>query len=331
MTISAQAARSDDISSEAIETAVQAAHRSGKNVSGGANADYIPSLASVPSHLFGVAAMTPDGRLFSAGDTSYGFAIESISKVFTLALAMDQLGPAEIRKKIGVSPTGLPFNSVIALELHSGKPLSPLVNAGAIATVSLIPGKTADECWAQILDAQCRFAGRKLSLSDDINRSEQGTNFHNRAIAWLLYSANTCYSDPMRAVDVYTRQCSTLVSTEDLATMGATLAAGGINPKTQQRIIKAENVPFILAEMAMEGVYTASGDWAFAVGIPAKSGVGGGLLAVAPGRIAIAAFSPPLDDAGNSVKAWHAVASVAHDLGLNLYAPSQTEATRVSA
>lgn len=306
-------------SPDTIATSVSAAHAAALATSGGANASYIPYLASVPSGLLGVAVATADGQVFTAGDADYRFAIESISKVFTLALAMEQFGPEAIRKKIGVSPTGLPFNSVMALELHSGKPLSPLVNAGAIATASLIPGDSADQCWQGILDCQSSFAGRQIELSSEVNTSEQTTNFHNRAIAWLLYSAGTCYSDPMRAVDVYTRQCSTLITAKDLAVMGATLASGGINPLTKKRVIAAANVPHVLAEMTMEGLYTASGEWAYTVGLPGKSGVGGGILAVAPGKLAIAAFSPPLDPVGNSVRGMAAVAHVARALGLNLF------------
>jgi glutaminase len=305
---------------QTIQAAVDAAHASCKAVTGGANASYIPYLANVPSSLFGVAVVTADGALYKAGDADAPFAIESISKVFTLALVTELVGPDAVRAKIGVSPTGLPFNSVMALELHNGKPLSPLVNAGAIAAASLVPGDNADACWAKILDAQSRFAGRKIELSDEVNTSEQTTNFHNRAIGWLLYSAGACYSDPMRAVDVYTRQCSTLVTAIDLATMGATLASGGVNPRSKTRVIAESNVPHILAEMTMEGLYTGSGEWAYTVGLPGKSGVGGGILAVAPGKLAIAAFSPPLDPAGNSVRGAAAVAHVARSLGLNLYA-----------
>ncbi len=315
------------ISSDAIRQAVSAAHTAALMVNGGANASYIPYLASVPSGLMGVAVVTADGQVFSAGDADYRFAIESISKVFTLALAMELLGADAIRRKVGASPTGLPFNSVMALELNSGKPLSPLVNAGAIATASLVPGDTADQCWQKILDCQSSFAGRPIDLSAEVNTSEQTTNFHNRAIGWLLYSAGTCYSDPMRAVDVYTRQCSTLITAKDLAVMGATLATGGVNPVTGKRVISTANVPHVLAEMTMEGLYTASGEWAYTVGLPGKSGVGGGILAVAPGKLAIAAFSPPLDPAGNSVRAAAAVAHVARSLGLNLYAPAAAAAS----
>ncbi len=305
-----------------ISAAVESAHQQCASLGGGKNADYIPYLASIPSHLFGLAVVTAAGEVITAGDAAYGFAIESISKVFTLALVMDLIGPEAVRTKIGANPTGLPFNSVMALELHGGRPLSPLVNAGAIATTSLVPGASADESWATILDAQSRFAGRPIRISDEVNQSEQTTNFHNRAIAWLLYSAGYCYSDPMRAVGVYTRQCSTLVTATDLATMGATLANGGVNPVSKQRVIKAENVPHILAQMTMEGLYNASGDWAYTVGLPGKSGVGGGILAVVPGVLAIAGFSPPLDPVGNSVRAQAGVAQIAKMLGFNLYAGS---------
>jgi len=304
---------------DAIETALNEALAAYGGEQGGRNADYIPYLASVRSDLFGIAVVSVGGQVTKAGDAEFGFAIESISKVFTLALVMEVIGPEAVREKIGADPTGLPFNSVMALALHGGKPLSPLVNAGAIATVSLVPGRTADEMWNKVLEAQSRFAGRQIALDPEVNQSEQTTNFHNRGIAWLLQSSGTCYSDPMRAVDVYTRQCSTLVNTVDLATMGATLAAGGINPITKLRVTSASNVPHILAEMTMEGLYTASGDWAYSVGLPGKSGVGGGILAIAPGKLAVASFSPPLDAAGNSVRGQLAVKAVAKALGLNLY------------
>lgn len=302
-----------------LEQALDAGYQLARDAAGGANADYIPFLQQVPRDLLGVAIATADGGVYCRGDADYLFALESISKVFTLALVMQDIGVKAVKDKLGTSPTGLPFNSVMALELHNGKPLSPLVNAGAIAAVSLVQGEDADVCWSRVLDMQSRFAGRPLSLSDELNLSEQSTNFHNRAIAWLLYSAGTCFNDPMRAVDVYTRQCSTLVSCTDLAIMGATLASKGVNPRSGQTVMPQEHVPPILAEMMMEGLYTGSGDWAYSVGLPAKSGVGGGLMAIVPGKMAIAAFSPPLDAAGNSLRAQIAVAEVARQLGVNVF------------
>ena len=306
-----------------IKAALQDAHAQCKPVSEGQNASYIPYLANVPSSLFGLAVTTAEGKVFEVGDTRYEFAIESISKVFSLALLMEEMGPAAVRAKVGADPTGLPFNSVVAIELHGGKPLTPLVNAGAMSTVSLVKASTADERWRKLLDSYSRFAGRPLSLNDEVYQSEAATNFHNRAIAWLLYSYGTIYSDPMEACDVYTKQCSVGITAADLATMGATLAADGVNPVTKSRVIGTENVPHILAEMTMEGLYTSSGDWAYKVGLPGKSGVGGGLLAVAPGALAIASFSPPLDPVGNSVRGLQAIEYVAQKLKLNVYLNSE--------
>lgn len=304
-----------------ITDAVVSAHRDNVHLTGGANASYIPSLATVDASLFGVAVVTADGTVVTAGDSDVEFAMESISKVFTMALAMERVGAETFHSKVGADPTGMPFNSVMALELHNDLPLSPLVNAGAMSATSLVPAADAEDRWRQILEIQGAFAGRALRLSEEVNASEQATNFHNRAIAWLLQGGGAMYSDPMEACDVYTRQCSTMITAKDLATMGATLAAGGINPVTKDRVVTAANVPHMLAEMTMEGLYTSSGDWAYTVGLPGKSGVGGGVVAVAPGRLAIASFSPPLDTVGNSVRAQAAVAQVATTLGLSLYRP----------
>lgn len=308
------------LSPDEIQSAVDAAFAAARLVTGGKNADYIPFLASVPSDNLAVVVATASGSTYLAGNHDVEFAIESISKVFTMALAMNAMGPEEIRRRIGAEATGLPFNSVVALELHSGKPLSPLVNAGAIATTGLIPGDSASAMFEAIAAGHSAFAGRTLEMSEEVNASEQATNQHNKGIAYLLNSAGYLDGDPLKAVDAYTRQCSLLVTCKDLAVMGATLANRGINPLTQQRVITEACVPRVLAEMAIEGLYTASGDFAFEVGLPGKSGVGGGILAVAPGKLAIAAWSPPLDEAGNSVRGWKAVAEVANRLGLNLYA-----------
>ncbi len=304
---------------DGIRQAVKQAYTLYGKAEGGKNADYIPYLAGVPSDLAAVAVVTHEGGIFAQGDVHYRFAIESISKVCSLALALEDVGTQKVQEKIGAEPTGLPFNSVIALELHEGKPLSPLVNAGAIATVSLVKAKNREERWQRILDMQQKLMSMDVALSEDVNDSEQNTNFHNRAIAWLLYAAGSMYCDPMEACDVYTRQCSTLVNTLELATLGATLAARGVNPLTLKHVLSSENISCILAEMMMEGLYVRSGDWAYMVGLPAKSGVGGGLVAVVPGVMGIAAFSPPLDEAGNSVRAQKMVASVAAQLGYNLF------------
>lgn len=302
-----------------IVAAVRAGYQAARAASGGKNADYIPFLAAVPAELCGIAIVTRNGEVFAEGDTDYPFALESISKVTTLAQVTEELGPQAVQDKVGVDPTGLAFNSVLALELHTGRPLSPLVNAGAISTVSLVPATSAEQRWTKILDFQSRMAGRAIEFSEEVYRSEQMTNFHNRAIAWLLHSAGYTYCDPLEALDVYTRQCSTLVTCVDLATVGATLANGGVNPRTGERVLSVDNVPHILAQMLMEGLYTYSGEFAYTVGLPGKSGVGGGLLAVAPGKLAIATFSPPLDSAGNSVRGLVGITELANRLQLNIF------------
>ena len=288
-------------------------------------ATFLTSPRSLP-RSFGLAVTTVDGQVFEVGDTRYEFAIESISKAFTLALVMEQVGSDEVRAKIGADPTGMPFNSVEAIELHGGKPLTPLVNAGAMATVSLLKANTSDERWQKLLSGYSKFAGRQLALNQEVYGSEAATNFHNRAIAWLLYSYGSMYSDPMEACDVYTRQCSVGVTAVDLATMGATLASGGVNPVTRTRVAAESNVPHILAEMTMEGLYESSGDWAYNVGLPGKSGVGGGLVAVAPGVLAISSFSPPLDSAGNSVRGQKAIEYIARQLKLNVFSTEEAYA-----
>ena len=302
-----------------IQSTVDQAYSEYSKAPGGANADYIPFLANIPSDLAALAVVTANGDIISSGDIHYRFAIESISKICTLALALEDWGAQAVQQKIGADATGMPFNSVMALELHGGKPLSPLVNAGAIASASLIKAKNTEDRWNRILDMQRKLGSQQIKLSAQLNESEQTTNFHNRAIAWLLYSAGYLYCDPMEACDVYTRQCSTLLTTVELATMGATLANAGVNPISKERVLSADNTPRILADMTMEGLYDTSGDWAYTVGLPGKSGVGGGILAVVPGVMGIAAFSPPLDEVGNSVRGQKMVAAVANALGYNLY------------
>lgn len=304
---------------DAIQSAVDSAYHAFGREAGGKNADYIPFLAGVDSALSALAVVTAKGEVFTAGDSDYRFAIESISKVCTLALALEDFDPQTIQQKIGADPTGLPFNSVMALALHGDKPLSPLVNAGAMATTSLVKATSAEERWQRILQMQQRLTSSQVAISDELNQSEQTTNAHNRAIAWLLYSAGFMYCDPMEACDVYTRQCSTLLNTVELATLGATVASGGRNPLTGEQVLTSVNCPAILAEMTMEGMYDTSGDWAYTVGLPGKSGVGGGILTIAPGKLAIAAFSPPLDPVGNSVRGQKMAAAVAQALKLNLY------------
>ena len=307
------------IDTKKLEAVLKQAHSTAESDQSGANASYIPALAKVPSNLFGLTAVTADGTVLETGDSSYPFAIESISKVFSMALVMEAVGAQEMLKKVGADPTGLPFNSVMALELHRGKPLSPLVNAGAMATVSLLPAANADEKWQKILDGYSQFAGHSLEVMDAVYTSEAATNSHNKGIAWLMSSYGTLYDDPDTTCDIYTKQCSIAITCKDLAVMGSTLANGGVNPITGKAIINPEFLPHIFAEMTMEGLYGASGDFAYTVGLPGKSGVGGGLLAVVPGQLAPSAFSPRLDPIGNSVRGQKAMRFISDALDLSLY------------
>jgi glutaminase len=304
-----------------VEAVLREAYDKFRNDTGGKNADYIPYLAKVDSKLFGIAIVTTDNQSATLGDINYSFSIQSISKVFSQALAMEELGPDKLFEKIGSEPTGRAFNSVFAvadMPTHTG---NSYVNAGAISTVSLISGKTADEKWNKILDFYSRVAGEKLQLIDEVYKSEAATNTGNKALSMLLAKYDRIYADPFESVDVYTKQCSVGVNVTQLARMGATLANHGRNPATGEQVIKAEHVPYILSTMLMAGLYDGSGGWAWHVGLPAKSGVGGGIVAVVPGKGAIAVFAPPLDEAGNSVKAQKVIQHVSRQLDFNLFSP----------
>lgn len=323
LSISAQVSRSPVAPRrELVEAVVREAYEKFKSDTNGKNADYIPYLAQVDSKLFGIAVVTTDNQVFTLGDVNYSFSIQSISKVFTLALAMEELGPNKVFEKIGSEPTGRPFNSplaVVDMPTHTG---NPLVNAGAIATTSLISGKDAEDKWNKILNFYGRAAGEKLQLIDEVYKSEAATNTGNKALSMLLAKYDRIYADPFESVDIYTKQCSVGVNAVQLARMGATLANNGVNPLTGEQVIKREDIPHILSTMTMAGLYDGSGGWAWHVGLPAKSGVGGGIVAIAPGKGAIAVFAPPLDEAGNSVKAQEVIDYVAQKLSYNLYSPS---------
>lgn len=313
---------SEMFSDEDLQNAVDKAYEAFKDVKEGANADYIPILATVPSELFGVVIATKDGKIFSAGDIDYRFSIQSVSKPFTAALIMAQQGPEAIREKIGVEPTGMPFNSKIALEMYEQRSVNPMVNAGAIAAVSLVQADSEEQRWNLVNENIEGFAGEKLSVLEEVYNSEYETAWSNRAIANLLYNYERLYADPEESLRVYTRQCSIGVNTKNLAIMGATLANAGVNPITGKRMLPAEHVPELLAIMASAGFYDESGEWMFNAGLPSKTGVGGGIVSVVPGQFAIAAFSPRLNGPGNSIRAMRAIRQIAGELGVGLYGPN---------
>ncbi len=265
------------------------------------------------------------GRLYVTGDAEYEFPIMSVSKPFVFALVCEALGADAARDRIGVNATGLPFNSLEALERSPDGRTNPMVNPGAIVATSLVPGATQQAKWQVIQDGLSRFAGRPLSLNEPIFACASTTNFRNREIAQRLEELGQLSLDPAEAVDLYTRQCSLDVSAKDLAVMGATLADGGVNPVTRQRVVGAESCKFALAVMATAGLYETSGDWLYDVGLPGKSGISGGIVTVSPGKGALGTYAPLLDEAGNSVKGQLVARRLSERLGLNLFA-SKSEA-----
>ena len=316
-----------------VEQLTQEAHARFRDDTSGVVADYIPALAEVDPELFGLAVAVVDGGLHDAGDATHPFSIQSISKMFVYAMAIQEIGHAKVREIVGVNNTGLPFNSVMALELNGGHPGNPMVNAGAIATTALIPGSTGVEQWERIREGLSAFAGRSLRLDAEVYRSEAETNERNRALGWLLRSYGRLDKDPDEIVDIYTRQCALTVTAHDLAVMGATLADGGVNPVTGVRVVSEAVCRDTLAVVASTGLYERSGEWLFEIGLPAKSGVSGGILAIAPGKGAAAGFSPRLDSAGNSVRSQLALSLLSRSLGLNLFAstPAVREQPRTEA
>ena len=303
-----------------VEALVKAAYQRYKDLDEGKVADYIPALAKVSRGLFGICIAGVDGSSFEIGDSKHQFSIQSVSKPFVFALVSEAIGAEEARAKVGANATGLPFNSVMAIELNADRTMNPMVNAGAIATTSLAPGDTADAKWRFIREGLSRFAGRELTMDEEIYESEAATNQRNRGIARLLEGYERMYFDSLQATDVYTKQCSLLVNATDLAVMGATLADGGVNPLTRERVVSADVAKRLLAVMATAGLYERSGDWLFEVGLPGKSGVGGGIVTISPGKGGLGVFSPPLDEAGNSVRAQRVTKYLSEHLGLNLFA-----------
>ncbi|MBP1326027.1 glutaminase [Leucobacter exalbidus] len=296
----------------------------------GVVADYIPILAEADPSMFGLSLVGVNGHTHQVGDAEIAFSIQSISKAFVFALVCEAIGHNAVHDRVGVNNTGLPFNSVMALELHDGSPMNPMVNAGAIATTAMMPATSGEERWQLIRNGLSRFAGRELMLDGEVYRSESLTNQRNHAIAKLLDSYDRLDANAEDTVDVYTRQCALAVTAQDLAVMGATLADGGVNPITGEQVVSAEVSRDTLAVLASCGMYERSGEWLFEIGLPAKSGVAGGIVAISPGKGALGTYSPPLDEAGNSVRGQRACAYLSRALGLNLFASTPTQNLSVS-
>ncbi len=296
------------------------AHERYRSEHSGSVADYIPALAQAPPDRFGICVVGVRGASFEVGDAEAAFSIQSVSKPFVFALVCDAIGYEAARDRLGVNSTGFPFNSLMAVELNAARTMNPLVNAGAIATTSLVPGASAEAKWDRIVEGLSGFAGRDLTVDREVYASESASNLRNQGIAHLLSSYERLYFDPDEATDIYTRQCSVSVTAHDLAVMAATLANGGVNPVTGARVIGPGVCRRVLAVMATAGLYELSGDWLYEIGIPGKSGVSGGIVTVSPGKGGLATYSPRLDDAGNSVRGQLVTKLLSERLGLNLFA-----------
>ena len=302
-----------------VQLAVDEAYRMYRSEDGGATSQTYPALARVRGQLFGICVAGIGGNIYRVGDAGHEFTIMSVAKPFVFALVCQLLGAEQVRHKLGVNATGLAFNSLAFVERSADGRSNPMVNAGAIAA-SLVPGDDSAAKWQFIREGLSGFAGRDLALSDEVYASASATNYHNRAIANLLASRGRIYADPAEAIDLYTRQSCLLTSAEDLAVMSATLADGGVNPVTGLRVVTPAVCQHVLAVMATAGMYETSGDWLFDVGVPGKSGIGGGIIAVSPGKGGLGTFSPLLDRAGNSVRGQLAARHLSRTLGLSLFA-----------
>ncbi|MDF2746035.1 MAG: glutaminase [Propionibacteriaceae bacterium] len=316
---------------EEVRSIVTEAYERYRTNADGAVADYIPVLAGASPEWFGISVVGARGRSFEIGDVETRFSIQSVSKPFVFALVCEAIGYVEARRRLGVNSTGFPFDSLMAVELNADRTMNPLVNAGAMATTSLVPGVTADEKWVRIQDGLSRFAGRRLEVNEEVYASESATNLRNQGIAHLLESYGRLFFDPDQSTDIYTRQCSLEVTVRDLAVMAATLANGGVNPMTGAVVIVPGVCRRVLAVMATAGLYELSGDWLYEIGVPGKSGVSGGIVTVSPGKGGLATFSPLLDAAGNSVRGQLVTKYLAERLGLNLFASEAASPTDLTA
>lgn len=304
---------------ERVQSLVDEAYRRFKSNKDGKNSQVYPALARVPEDMFGICVVGTNGGIYAVGDSDHEFSIMSVSKPFLFALICEQIGPKEAHAKIGANSTGFPFNSLAGVEFSPDGRTNPMVNAGAIATTSLVPGETKEAKWTFIHEGLSRLAGRPLMVNDEVYMSASETNFRNRSIARMLQSLDRIYCDPVEATDLYTKQCSLNVSAKDLAIMGATLADGGVNPVTKERVVDPLVCHYALAVMATAGLYETSGDWLYEIGLPGKSGIGGGIVTVSPGKGGLGTFAPLLDGAGNSVKGQLVAKFLSQGLGLDLF------------
>ena len=308
-----------------VQSLIDEAHERFRTSDGGTNAQIYPALAAASRDLFGICVCETSGAIHAAGDAIVEFALMSVSKPFVFAIVCQVLGPVDARARLGVNATGLPFNSLEAVQRSPDGRTNPMVNSGAITATSLVPGDSVQDKWRAIQNGLSRFAGRELDLDHEVYDSASRTNQVNRGLAAELAQRGQLACSPEASTELYTRQCSLSVSARDLAVMGATLADGGVNPLTRERVVDQEVCRYSLAVMTTAGLYETSGDWLYDVGLPGKSGIGGGIVTVSPGKGGFGAFAPRLDDAGNSVRGQLAARFLSRRLGLDLFASEPEE------
>jgi glutaminase len=304
---------------EDVERLVAEAHERYRGHDGGQLSQVYPALGRVSAGLFGVCVASTTGATVGAGDVDVPFTIMSVAKPFVFALVCDLVGAELAAERVGVNATGLSFNALEAIERGADGRTNPMVNPGAIATTSLVPGDGTDDRWRRIAEGLSRFAGRRLELDDEVYGSASATNLRNRELVAALDRHGRIAGDPAAALDLYTRQSSLRVTARDLSLMGATLADGGVHPATGVRVVSAEACRSALVVMATAGLYETTGDWLYDIGLPAKSGIGGGIVTVSPGKGGLGTFAPLLDDAGNSVRGQLAARFLSRRLGLDLF------------
>jgi glutaminase len=303
-------------------------HRNHAGINAGAVASYIPKLLEADPAGLGIALAMVDGHVYQVGDSCQPFTIQSISKAITYGLALEDQGVEAVLAKVDVEPSGEAFNS-ISLEPETGRPKNPMINAGAIATVALVKGDTSEAKFGRMRQCYEKYLGHPVVIDEDVYRSEKSTGHRNRAIAYLLHNSNIIEKDPDDELDVYFKQCALLITCEDLALIGATLANNGVNPITGIRALQSRYVPNVLSVMSSCGMYDYSGAWIYEIGMPAKSGVGGGIVAVLPGQFGLAVFSPRLDERGNSVRGIAVCKKISADFGLHMFHTGRVTAVSV--
>lgn len=310
--------KNNSVDNKIIKDILKELHQKYKKLNDGEVSSYIPELSKVDPDLLGISIVTTGGELIEVGDTDHLFTIQSVSKPFSYGIVLEDHGKESVLKQIGVEPTGDSFNN-ISLDKKTNRPLNPMINAGAIATTSLIKGINHADKLNRLLKVFSDYAGRRLNVDISVYVSERNSGDRNRALAYLMKNFNIIKGNIDEGLDLYFQQCSIMINTKDLSVMASTLANHGLNPLTQIQAVRSEYIRDILSIMFTCGMYDYAGEWAYNVGIPAKSGIGGGLIGVVPGKFGVAVFSPLLDSRGNSIRGLKVFEDLSNIFGVHVF------------